>query len=205
MKKIGNITIDGAELTLNLASYDNGRPAVTVLFQGMPWSRLTINLPDQDLAEGEIIVKTWGENQKLRAHALATGLFTDTGRRVETGFCTAEIWTMKLPPMQAYLIDPIAKTITVVEHAGGLESIYAHLQCGMVDAIRLPTGDAIYIDDEGLLAADPEAAGFFAVNGHPHPVAGRGLVVGTTSEGDDADPAASLVEITNNIRFLSPK
>jgi hypothetical protein len=53
---------------------------------------LTVNIPEADLEPGEILVKTWSENESLAAAALASGHFRDTGKRVKTGWCEAEVW-----------------------------------------------------------------------------------------------------------------
>ena len=90
MKKIGSMSVDGRTVSIEQAFYENGR--VAIVFEHGTFGKLTVNLPDDELAEGCIHVKTWFENEKLRAPALATGLFTDTGERVATGHCTAEVW-----------------------------------------------------------------------------------------------------------------
>ena len=55
---------------------------------------LTVNIPECDklLRPGEFFVKTWSENETIAKEALASGLFVDTGRRVESGFVEAQIW-----------------------------------------------------------------------------------------------------------------
>jgi len=53
---------------------------------------LTVNLPDESLADGEFFVKTWSENEAIVEEAMASGLFVDTGRRVPTGYCIAHVW-----------------------------------------------------------------------------------------------------------------
>lgn len=53
---------------------------------------LTVNIPEVPLEEGEFIVKTWSENERIAADCLASGLFVDTGKRVRTGWVMAQIW-----------------------------------------------------------------------------------------------------------------
>lgn len=93
MQKIGTITLDGRVHTLQKGYYDNRRPAIVI--DEARFARLTVNLPDNPIAPGLVFVKTWGENAPLRAPALATGLFEDTGERVQTGFVQAEVWRYK--------------------------------------------------------------------------------------------------------------
>lgn len=61
---------------------------------GEPYAMLTVCILDgsHTLGPGEILVKTWSENEKLCAALLADGVFTDTGRRVPTNYCEASIW-----------------------------------------------------------------------------------------------------------------
>lgn len=104
--------------------------------------------------------------------------------------------------MHALLIDPANFTITTIElpdTGDKLPAIYKHLQCDTFDAVRLPNGDAIYVDDEGLLKPLQH---FFAVRGKPEPFAGRGLVVGTDALGRSVTPETTLAELTENVRFI---
>lgn len=55
---------------------------------------LTVNLPDLPLEEDEFFVKTWSENQPIAIDAMATGLFVDTGKRVNTGYTEASVWKL---------------------------------------------------------------------------------------------------------------
>ena len=61
---------------------------------GEPFCTLTVNVPHANLAANEILVKTWTENAPVREPALGSGLFTDTGRRISTGYAEAEVWTL---------------------------------------------------------------------------------------------------------------
>lgn len=74
--------------------YENGRPALRLLsaLDGEPFGTLTVNIPEASVLSGEIIVKTWSENEAMAAAALASGLFRDTGRRIHTGFVQAQVW-----------------------------------------------------------------------------------------------------------------
>jgi|SRR5579862_1416045 len=63
-------------------------------YPGEPIATLTVNLPNNNkmLNKGEFFVKTWSENEMIANDALKSGLFVDTGRRVETGYVEAQIW-----------------------------------------------------------------------------------------------------------------
>ena len=104
--------------------------------------------------------------------------------------------------MQALLIDPSNKQITVVElpdTGDKFPSVYKHLQCDTFDAITLPNGDALYVDDEGLLKPLQH---FFAVRGMPEPFAGRGLIVGTDNRGRSVTPQYTAQSIANDVKFI---
>lgn len=76
--------------------YANGRMALRVITAttGEPYATLTVNVPEAMIAEDELIVKAWGENEDVARAALATGLFVDTGRRLSTGFMEAQVWKL---------------------------------------------------------------------------------------------------------------
>ncbi len=108
--------------------------------------------------------------------------------------------------MQGYLIDPFTRTVEVVLVAPGLSEIYAHIKAVYFDVARLSTGDVVYVGDDSLLG-DLSEQQFFAVlplgpDDMPHFLAGRGLVVGTTGEGDDCDPAITLQALRDHIQFF---
>jgi|GEM_PF-4538587 len=75
---------------------NNNRIALRVFDKdGTPLATLTCNLPDEELAEDEFFVKTWSENGPISEAARQSGLFVDTGRRVQAGYCEAEVWKFK--------------------------------------------------------------------------------------------------------------
>ena len=100
--------------------------------------------------------------------------------------------------MQGILINPEEKTVTVVEDIedGDINKL---IEASLLDVVRLEYNDAIYVDDEGLFMKHD----FFAVDGLPNPLAGRGLVLGTDSEGYSTDPIHDLTAISNMVKFIS--
>lgn len=105
--------------------------------------------------------------------------------------------------MRAILIDPVTRMMSEVEHAGGLASIYRWVQCQTVDAVRLHEREcAIYVDDNGL--ADERRADRWRIQINDldsaerfwtHWLVGRGLAVGTTPRGEDADCPFTIEEL----------
>lgn len=87
----------GHTLTLELDRYSlNDRLAISLFDdEGEPCTTLTCNLPDENLEEGEFFIKTWFPNEEITVAALESGLFVDTGKRVETGFVQAPVWRFK--------------------------------------------------------------------------------------------------------------
>jgi hypothetical protein len=103
---------------------------------------------------------------------------------------------------KAFLIDPFAQTITEVDHPGGLQSIYALTQCDIIQGVYLDNGDCIYVDEEGLLR-DIEQR-FFTIDGFAQPIAGRGLVVGSSEDGETVAPKTTLSELKGMIGWVRP-
>jgi hypothetical protein len=103
--------------------------------------------------------------------------------------------------MRALLIDPIAKTITEVDHNGDYHQIYEYLsdpanglKATTFDSVRVDNTNVIYVDDDGLLK-DPRY--FFMFSHYHQPLAGRGLVLGVSSSGD-------TIATTLTVKKLSP-
>jgi hypothetical protein len=96
----------GMIINLHCTFYtNNSRLAIQATCDdGEPFGVLTVNLPDQNLGEREIFVKTWSENEEFSKQVMKTGLFIDTGRRVSTGFVEAQVWkiadNVKLPSFE---------------------------------------------------------------------------------------------------------
>lgn len=59
-----------------------------------PYLSLTKNFRPNDCRPDEIIVKTYEENAHMRDAFLGLGYFVDTGRRIDLGFATLEIWSL---------------------------------------------------------------------------------------------------------------
>lgn len=80
------------------AQYHDGTPVVDVMCydQGYEelFARLTVCVTGSILQDGEYLVRTWSENEWAH-NLLEAGLFEDTGKRVATGYCNAEVWRLK--------------------------------------------------------------------------------------------------------------
>src|SRR5262245_55246748 len=93
---------------------------------------------------------------------------------------------------QGILIDPVEKTVTdvVVDAYPGWKEV---LKCDDINAVTIIEHadgfrETIWVDGEGLLAAEPGPffmwEGLERRHGYPNPLCGRGLVLGTDTEGE---------------------
>lgn len=81
------------ECHLVTGQYGNGRLALQIVSKiGEPIAKLTVNLPNEHLEEGEFFVKGWSENEVIISDVLASGIFEDTGKRISLGFVQAFVW-----------------------------------------------------------------------------------------------------------------
>lgn len=109
--------------------------------------------------------------------------------------------------MRAILINPFDETVTEIEHdASSYKNIYDEISTPthQVDTFTchypsepLPDGDAVFVDDEGLLKG-PTC--FFAIDGYP--LAGCGLILGSDSMGETAPAKAELANVKERVKFL---
>lgn len=105
--------------------------------------------------------------------------------------------------MNAYLIDPFARTITQVEYSGDYKQIYDLIDADCYDCARINReGDAIFVDDEGLIRE--KAQSFFLHEDYPNPLAGKGLVLGCDAQGESVAPHTTLEELKSKITFGVP-
>ena len=106
--------------------------------------------------------------------------------------------------MKSYLINPEDQTITLADYRG-YESIKELIKAPLFDVVRInDLGDCIYVDDEGLYR-QPQY--FWTYGNYLHPLAGRGLVLGTDmSTGESRPPMrVSISTLTEMITFITPQ
>jgi hypothetical protein len=88
--------------------------------------------------------------------------------------------------MKAILIDAVEKTVSEVNYENTLEHAYRLLRCDLVDVVHVDD-DVMFVDDEGLLAAESDDSPFFLLrNGWTF--AGSGLIVGDADEEGETTP-----------------
>lgn len=99
-----------------------------------------------------------------------------------------------------YLIDPEARLVSVVSVAD-FKDIQKHLECDIFTTVRaLENGDTLYVDDMSLISGKPQE--FFMFAGYPSPIAGRGLLLGATPDGADADCETNVVDAAMLVEWL---
>jgi hypothetical protein len=100
--------------------------------------------------------------------------------------------------MMAILIDPYEETIEVVDYSGDYKDISTLLGCDLFTSVYTEMADTIYVDDEGLYVENQK---YFKLKGYPQPLAGRGLVIGVTDDGDSTDCVSSLEDIQDMVSW----
>ena len=102
--------------------------------------------------------------------------------------------------MNAYLIDPAARTISVVNTDFSLNSIYALLGCRLIStAAGQSNGDLMFIDDN-VSEDEHEAFRFGAWE-----IYSKALVVGTDHEGESTSPKTPIQFFDAKVRWLGLK
>lgn len=89
-------------LQMREQQYQNGRTALVFNDGVEVFGVLTVNVPEVPLREGEIIVKTYSENEQWVPQVLKAlpEFFTDTHKRIQQGFATMAIWHYHPPSSQ---------------------------------------------------------------------------------------------------------
>ncbi|GAB4019425.1 hypothetical protein GCM10028808_57140 [Spirosoma migulaei] len=102
--------------------------------------------------------------------------------------------------MNAYLIDPSTRTITLVDTDGDLQSIYALLDCQLVTtAAGQANGDVLFVDDD-ILETEHDA---FSFEGWT--IYSKALVVGTSNDGESISPKTMIDVFEANVIWLGSK
>ena len=92
---IPKIKIWYGDMEVEVILYKTGGTAVLLIQDNYRFATLSVNFPEVKLEEGEFAVKTWSENEQIAADALASGIFIDTGKRIQSGYVEASVWRFK--------------------------------------------------------------------------------------------------------------
>jgi hypothetical protein len=103
--------------------------------------------------------------------------------------------------MKAFLIDPAARTITPVDVDDGLAGVRKLIGFPTVDSDEIDdNGDRLFFDEECFIRAAPGSPRFRLDK--LAPVAGKGLVVGSSAQGRElADAVIGLDALQRRVAF----
>ncbi|MBL1433943.1 MAG: hypothetical protein COB94_010980 [Gammaproteobacteria bacterium] len=103
--------------------------------------------------------------------------------------------------MKAFLITPATESIDIVD-ISSIEDIKTIIGFDTIDSDEIgPDGDRLYFDEECFIRGDA-ASGRFQVD-KVAPVAGKGMIVGSTDGGDTfQDIASNVDEIRARLVYL---
>jgi hypothetical protein len=100
-------------------------------------------------------------------------------------------------------IDVISQTVSELFLLPELSVYYHEIECSCITGFAFPDswreGQFCYVDDEGLLKTPFK--GFFQLSFMQQPVAGNGIIVGTSPEGNDISTELDVATICQHIRF----
>lgn len=105
--------------------------------------------------------------------------------------------------MRAILIDPTTKTVSETEYSGDYHDITKLIaaESGLFTVVRLSSSHVMYVDDEGLLV-NPNPNGYFRLEGYPTILAGKGLIVGSTPDGNDVETSIPVSVVEAVVTFV---
>jgi hypothetical protein len=103
--------------------------------------------------------------------------------------------------MKGFLIDPAARTVTPVRLDGGIDGVRALVGFPTVDSDPIDdNGDRLFFDEECFIRSAPGSPRFRLDN--LAPVAGRGVVVGSSAAGAElADAVIGLDALQRRVTF----
>jgi len=83
------------DMEVEVVLYKTGGTAVILNQDGQRFATLSVNFSEVKLEHNEFAVKTWSENEEIAADCLSSGLFVDTGKRIQSGYVEASVWRFK--------------------------------------------------------------------------------------------------------------
>lgn len=99
--------------------------------------------------------------------------------------------------MKAFLIDPVAKTITEAhDPKWDMDTMHKTIECRTYGAVRLGGDVYLWVDDDGFLE---DGRAVFRIAGRP--IAGRGLLLGVDVQGRNADCPVSRETIEKVVEW----
>lgn len=102
--------------------------------------------------------------------------------------------------MKAFVIDAEKREVREAVYNGDFHEIYKLGGFNLFTAVEIEDGDAIFVDDDGLLH-DPQH--FFVYRGFDQPLAGNGVVLGTDHDGESTDAKVTLDALKERVVFVT--
>ena len=99
----------------------------------------------------------------------------------------------------------IENVMVDIEDGNHLKSMYKHIKCDLVELIRLPNDNDLWVNEEGLVAISDDTK-FFRFEDAVFPICGNGLLLGSNPEnGETIDTKLTIEEVKGKVKFLSLK
>jgi hypothetical protein len=104
--------------------------------------------------------------------------------------------------LRAILIDPIAKIVSeIILKNDSYKRIPEALGCQLMERVSAGIREDIWIDEEGMLTR-PNPRGYFRLRANGQLLAGRGLVLSHTPDGDSASTSLSVAQVFAGVEFV---
>ena len=79
--------IQEQEVCIEIATYSNHRPAIQIFsLDGMPLIKATVNVPEADIYENEVLIKNYSENEGILEELQRLNVIGKTEGIVNSGF-----------------------------------------------------------------------------------------------------------------------
>jgi hypothetical protein len=103
--------------------------------------------------------------------------------------------------MRGFLIDPVARSIEAVDIAGGVDGVRQLIGFATVDSDEIDeNGDRLFFDEACFIRSAPGAPRFRLDN--LAPVAGKGVVVGSSAQGKElGDAVIAVAALQRRVTF----
>lgn len=93
-RRLGSIHSRGRQLEVLHRNDAAGLPVISLELEGLPFSQVSCTKAGVQCGPGEFCAKTFEENAPFREALLDTGLFVDTGRRIDGPHPELEMWRL---------------------------------------------------------------------------------------------------------------
>lgn len=104
--------------------------------------------------------------------------------------------------MKALLINPYDPDLVTEVEIKDWRDIAPLLGCNIFTTVQISRTDYIYVDDEGLYSGVAQQFGAFQLDTYEHPLMGKGLVLGSTRDGESAAPKITAAELKERLTPL---